>query len=89
MCATLVNTPTQDMGPADLPAPCVRRASSMLRAIANGGDELREQFPTIHAVGRAAAADRQPRFATVHGADDAPHLVIVGKARVSTPAVST
>ena len=77
----LVNTPTQDMGPADL-AGAVRALAEQHAARYRewAGDELREQFPTIHAVGRAAAADRQPRFATlVHGADDAPHLVIVGK----------
>ncbi len=78
----LVNTPTQDMGPADL--------AGALRAIAErhgaqyrewvGPQLLEARFPTIHAVGRAAAADRQPRLAMLsHGAPDAPHLVLVGK----------
>ncbi len=77
----LVNTPTQDMGPADL-AGAVRALAERHGATYRewSGAELLEQFPTIHAVGRAASADRQPRFATLaHGPADAPHLVIVGK----------
>lgn len=77
----LVNTPTQDMGPADL-AGAVRALAERHGATYRewSGAELLEQFPTIHAVGRAASAERQPRFATlVHGPAGAPHLVIVGK----------
>ena len=78
----LINTPTQDMGPAEL--------AGAVRALADAhgatyrewvGDALLEaNFPTIHAVGRAATASRQPRLAVLeHGASDAPHVVIVGK----------
>ena len=78
----LVNTPTQDMGPAEL--------AGALRGVAErhgasyrewvGAQLLEQNFPTIHAVGRAAAADRQPRLAMLsHGPADAPHLVLVGK----------
>src|SRR5690606_22430997 len=77
----LVNTPTQDVGPADL-AGAVRALAQQHGARCREwtGDELRAQFPTIHAVGRAAAPERQPRFIVLeHGAADAPHLVIVGK----------
>ena len=66
----LINTPTQDMGPADL--------AGAVRALAERhacdyrewvGDELlRDNFPTIHAVGRAATAERAPRLAMLsHG----------------------
>src|SRR5690606_9474892 len=43
------------------------------------GDELlQDNFPTIHAVGRAS--HRAPRLAMLsHGAGDAPHLVLIGK----------
>jgi leucyl aminopeptidase len=78
----LINTPTQDMGPADLAA-----AVSSLAARHGceyrewvGEDLLRDNFPTIHAVGRAATAERAPRLAMLsHGATDAPHVVVVGK----------
>jgi leucyl aminopeptidase len=78
----LINTPTQDMGPADLAA-----AVSSLAARHGceyrewlGDDLLRDNFPTIHAVGRAAAPDRAPRLAMLScGSADAPHVVIVGK----------
>lgn len=76
----LVNTPTEDLGPAQL-ADCVRGL-----AAAHGadycewvGDELlAANFPTIHAVGRAS--HREPRLLQLtHGPADAPHLVLVGK----------
>jgi leucyl aminopeptidase len=78
----LINTPTQDMGPADLAA-----AVSALAARHGceyrewvGEDLLRDNFPTIHAVGRAATPERAPRLAMLsHGATEAPHVVIVGK----------
>ncbi|HPN78706.1 leucyl aminopeptidase family protein [Dokdonella sp.] len=78
----LVNTPTQDMGPADL-------ASAVRALVERDGGEyrewvgeelLRDDFPTIHAVGRAATAERAPRLAMfTHGASNAPHVVLVGK----------
>ncbi|HMM66918.1 MAG TPA: leucyl aminopeptidase family protein [Dokdonella sp.] len=78
----LINAPTQDMGPADLAAAvrdlAGRHGGEYREWI---GDELIEgNFPTIHAVGRAAAEDRAPRLAMLsHGPADAPHLVLVGK----------
>jgi leucyl aminopeptidase len=70
------------MGPADLAA-----AVSALAARHGceyrewvGEDLLRDNFPTIHAVGRAATPERAPRLAMLsHGATEAPHVVIVGK----------
>jgi leucyl aminopeptidase len=78
----LVNTPTQDMGPAEL-AGSIRDLAERHGAHYRewvGDDLLAENFPTIHAVGRAATAARQPRLAVLeHGAADAPHVVLVGK----------
>ena len=76
----LVNTPVNDMGPADL--------ESSLRAIAKKysasvesivGDELVEKnFPMIHAVGRASAVP--PRLLDLQwGREDAPKVTLVGK----------
>jgi len=76
----LINTPTEDMGPADL--------AGAVRALAERhgagyrewvGDELlAANFPTIHAVGRAS--HRAPRLVELTaGPADAPHLVLVGK----------
>jgi leucyl aminopeptidase len=76
----LINTPTEDMGPAEL-AGAVRALAERQGASYREwvGDELlAANFPTIHAVGRAS--HRAPRLAELtHGAVDAPHLVIVGK----------
>ncbi|GAA0716389.1 leucyl aminopeptidase family protein [Dokdonella soli] len=76
----LINTPTEHMGPAEL-AGAVRALAERHGAAYREwvGDELlAENFPTIHAVGRAS--HRAPRLAELtHGAADAPHLVLVGK----------
>lgn len=76
----LINTPASDMGPADLAAAA--------RAIANAtgatfkeivGDALLKQnYPAIHAVGRAAA--QAPRLIELtHGKKSHPLVVLVGK----------
>jgi leucyl aminopeptidase len=76
----MVNTPTEDMGPAELAAE--------VRALADrhganyqewiGDNLLVANFPTIHAVGRAS--HRAPRLVELtHGPADAPHLVLIGK----------
>ncbi len=76
----LINTPAEDMGPAELADAAVALAA------ANGGacgvivgDELiAEGYPMIHAVGRAAA--RAPRLIDLTwGAADARKVTLVGK----------
>ncbi|MES0880398.1 leucyl aminopeptidase family protein [Roseibium sp. SCP14] len=76
----LINTPANDMGPEDL-----ARAIEELFA-ANGGtgrvvvgkDLLTENFPMVHAVGRASS--RAPRLADyTWGEEDAPKVTLVGK----------
>ncbi|MFY2762909.1 leucyl aminopeptidase family protein [Arenimonas sp. MALMAid1274] len=76
----LVNTPTEHMGPAELEAVAARLAQAYggtLTVVA--GDELLAQnFPAIHAVGRAS--HRAPRLIQVDWGDPAhPRLAIVGK----------
>jgi leucyl aminopeptidase len=78
----LVNTPTEHMGPADLQATAERLGAAYGgRVTSIVGDELLAQnFPTIHAVGRAAGAGREPRIIELEWGNDAhPHLVLCGK----------
>jgi leucyl aminopeptidase len=76
----LVNTPAEDMGPAEL-SDIVREQADLFEAQFDEwvGDELLAQnFPAIHAVGRAAA--REPRLLELNwGNPKHPRLAIVGK----------
>ena len=76
----LVNTPTEHMGPADLEAVADRLAKAhggTLKVVA-GDDLLAQNFPTIHAVGRAS--HRPPRLIELTWGKAAhPHVAIVGK----------
>ncbi|GGF08614.1 leucyl aminopeptidase [Aliidongia dinghuensis] len=76
----LINTPTEDMGPAELAqaaATLAERHGAKTRLVV--GDELlTNNYPTIHAVGRAS--DRAPRLIDITwGKEDAPKLTLVGK----------
>ena len=78
----LINTPTQDMGPAELAAAvsalAARHGAEYREWV--GDALLRDNFPTIHAVGRAATPERAPRLAMLtHGDAAAAHVVLVGK----------
>lgn len=78
----LINTPTQDMGPAELTAAIRDLAKTHGAEFREWvGDELlANNFPTIHAVGRAASEERAPRLGMLsHGPENAPHVVLVGK----------
>jgi leucyl aminopeptidase len=76
----LINTPANDMGPADLEEAARTLAAkhgACVRATV-GDDLLRENFPLIHAVGRAAV--RQPRLIDLTwGETDHPRVTLVGK----------
>lgn len=76
----LINTPTNDLGPDDLEA-AARALAEKHGATINVivGDALLEQnFPMIHAVGRASA--QAPRLIDFSwGEDDAPKVTLVGK----------
>ena len=76
----LVNTPSNDMGPADLEtaarALAVRHGAEL--AVTAGDELISANFPLIHAIGRAST--RAPRLIDVTwGRADAPRVTIVGK----------
>jgi leucyl aminopeptidase len=76
----LINTPANDMGPADLEdAACALAAKHGAKATSIIGDDLLKQnFPLIHAVGRASA--RAPRLVDFTWGDPAaPKITLVGK----------
>ncbi len=78
----LVNTPAEAMGPQHLEA-AVRLLAKQNKAkvkVWEGDALLAANFPAIHAVGRAAATDRQPRLIEMLWGDaKAPLLSLVGK----------
>jgi leucyl aminopeptidase len=77
----LVNTPAEDMGPAALEAEAerlARRHHAKLQV--TKGDMLEQEYPMVHAVGRAATRHHAPRMIHLTWGDDAaPVLAIVGK----------
>ena len=77
----LVNTPAEDMGPAQLEAEAQRLAKSYRAELTvTSGDALATGFPMIHAVGRAAARSHAPRLIElVWGNPKHPKIAIVGK----------
>jgi leucyl aminopeptidase len=78
----LVNTPANDMGPAELEA-AARALSARHNAsvtVIVGEDLLKQNFPLIHAVGRAAGAAQAPRLIDIVWGDPAhPKITLVGK----------
>jgi leucyl aminopeptidase len=78
----LINTPANDLGPAELEA-AARDLAGRFGAdisVACGDDLLAGGYPAVHAVGRAAAAGREPRMIEITwGAAGRPHVVLVGK----------
>jgi leucyl aminopeptidase len=79
----LINTPANDMGPAELEAAARQLAERHGAAISvvTGDDLLAQNFPLIHAVGRAAAGTaRAPRLIDMRWGDEgAPKVTLVGK----------
>ncbi|MEM8827127.1 MAG: leucyl aminopeptidase family protein [Pseudomonadota bacterium] len=78
----LVNTPAEDMGPADLETAVrdIAATSDGIVTTVTGEALLSENFPAIHTVGRAAAKGREPRLIRMDWGDKAaPKLTIVGK----------
>jgi leucyl aminopeptidase len=76
----LVNTPTEHMGPADLEALARELAATHGAAltVTTGDDLLAQNYPAIHAVGRAS--HRAPRIIELAWGDAAhPHVAICGK----------
>ena len=77
----LVNTPAEDMGPAALESQCealVKAHGGDLSV--SRGDQLEQEYPMVHAVGRAATRHHAPRIMHLTwGRDTDPVLAIVGK----------
>ena len=76
----LINTPTEDMGPAQLADAMAVEADNFgaSMSVIHGVDLLSKNFPAIHAVGRAS--DREPRLLKMEwGNDDHPLLALCGK----------
>ena len=75
----LINTPANDMGPAEL-ADAARKLAERHGAtcdITEGDDLLNEGFPLIHTVGRAAT--RAPRLVDIRWGEEGPKVTLVGK----------
>lgn len=77
----LVNAPPEDMGPAALEAECEKLAKAhKAQLTVVRGDSLEQDYPMIHAVGRAAARHHAPRLMhLVWGDPTHPVLAVVGK----------
>jgi leucyl aminopeptidase len=79
MVRDLINTPSNDFGPAELEA-AARKVASLHKAKlkVTSGDALKRGFPMIHDVGKASP--RQPRLIDfTWGSARAPKVTLVGK----------
>jgi leucyl aminopeptidase len=75
----LVNTPAEDMGPAELAAAAkaVAGAHGAKLKIIVGDDLLNANYPLVHAVGRASV--RAPRLIDLRWGSRGPRITLVGK----------
>lgn len=80
LCRDLINTPAEDLGPAQLveEGQRIARAKGGKARIIRGDKALLEGFPAVHAVGRAAA--QAPHVLDFSwGKEDHPKVTLVGK----------
>lgn len=78
----MVNTPANDMGPLQIEtiAGEIAQKYGATLSVVRGDDLLKENYPAVHAVGRAAAPSRAPRMIEVTWGDPShPVLALVGK----------
>jgi leucyl aminopeptidase len=77
----LVNLPAGDLGPAELEAAVADVAKPCSAVLTTtSGDALEREYPMVHAVGRAASADRGPRMIELEWGDTRhPRIAIIGK----------
>ena len=75
----LINTPAAHMGPEELETATLALADEFGAqvSVTYGDDLLVENFPLIHAVGRAS--DRTPRLLDLRWGDTGPRVTLVGK----------
>ncbi len=79
LCRDLINTPSNDLGPAEI-EDAVRKLAAQHGAAINvtSGDALEKGFPLIHAVGKGS--ERAPRLIDLTwGKDSDPKITLVGK----------
>lgn len=78
----MVNTPANDMGPLQIEtiAREIAEQHGATLSVIVGDDLLAQNYPAVHAVGRAAAPHRAPRILEMNWGDPAhPVLALVGK----------
>ena len=77
----LVNTPAEDLGPAELELAAEGLAKAYKAELkVTRGDALERAFPMVHMVGRAAARGHAPRMIELEWGDAKhPRLAIIGK----------
>ena len=80
----MVNTPAQDMGPLQIEtiAREIAESAGAELGVISGEALLEQNYPLVHAVGRAAAPHRAPRMIEIGwrlDRADAPMVVLVGK----------
>ena len=75
----LVNTPAEDMGPAELAAAAesIARAHDAKVKTIVGDDLVKANYPMVHAVGRASV--RPPRLVDLRWGTGGPRITLVGK----------
>jgi len=75
----LINTPAANMGPEELETAVLALGEEFHAqvSVTYGDDLLMENFPLIHAVGRAS--DRTPRLLDLRWGQEGPRLTLVGK----------
>ncbi len=75
----LINTPSSDMGPAELETAFLTLAAQFhaKTEVIVGDDLITQNFPMIHAVGRAST--RAPRILSLRWGTSGPRLTLVGK----------
>jgi len=77
----MVNTPAEDMGPADIEDQAekiARHGKAEFRV--TRGDALEREFPMVHTVGRAAERSRAPRMIEIEWGDPKhPRIAVIGK----------
>jgi leucyl aminopeptidase len=77
----LVNTPAEDMGPAELEAPAAQLSKTYRAELhVTKGDLLERDFPMVHMVGRAAGRAHAPRMIELEWGDPKhPRIAVIGK----------
>jgi leucyl aminopeptidase len=78
----MVNTPANDMGPLQIEtiAREIAEKHGATISVITGDDLLEQNYPAVHAVGRAAVPHRAPRMIEISWGDAShPLLVLVGK----------